>query len=76
MAIVHKCDRCNREMKPEEKIHRINYKISVTPRINDEEINAKLLDNLNDLEFCEECTKIIVTELHKPMDKPQETLGI
>jgi len=77
MAVFHECDRCNKKInEPEEKVHRINFKLSITPRINDENINAKSQDSLDGLEFCETCARELFDILHKPFDESHKTLGI
>jgi len=76
MATVYKCDRCGKEIDvndKENKIHRIKYKISVTPEI--EEVKDIIKDNLDGLDFCKECATKIVKILHEPISKP-ENLGI
>jgi len=73
MAVFHRCDRCCKEIND---IFKITYRVTVTPKLKDEEINSKLKDNLDGIEFCEECAIKILKELHSPLDNPQETLGI
>ena len=76
MAVFHECDRCNKKInEPEEKVHKINFRVSITPRIIDENITAKQMDNLDGLDFCKECATKIVKILHEPISKP-ENLGI
>jgi len=69
MSLFHKCDRCGREIKPKEPIRKINYTMNFYPRINDIRINDKVKDNLENLEFCEDCSIIIVDELHEAFVK-------
>jgi len=77
MAVFHECDRCNKKInEPEEKVHKINFRVSITPRIIDENITAKQMDNLDGLEFCEKCARELFDILHKPFDEQSKTLGI
>jgi len=70
MAIFHRCDRCGKEIDPKDaRCHNINFRISVSPRIRDNETNEKMQnDTLNGLEFCEECAKFIVNKICESLD--------
>jgi len=75
MAVFHRCDRCGAEIDfKEAKVYRISYRMSVSPRIV--EVDNMTKDNLDNLEFCEECATKIVKALHAPLDDPQKNLGI